>query len=361
MLRKNTKIYLNQNDTIQVRIQNWFRDLFNFGWQINKNLYQFDKKFHLVLVLPTSTMSSASIAAGYTCAKFKNNNIENDEEISKEIDNSDNISLIDELKDKKNIGEFYEYKISKDKNPIAVKFLGMEELSMMEASRSRKFKKYNFKRGFVNLFHFENRKDLTKIEPIQETSLDLCIKRISSKFKDFELKPGSQLTKKDNGLVNFFLNSRDQEIFNNKLEHDLIKIYGDKNKIIDDLFTPLSFYLNDQDRSIGKLNDIVRANRVNQYQHTHSSVMSSRSSNDLENTNDNSEIIIFEGSDAYLKLINEHYNCNTIAILTPEDVHFSDSVNIANSLYQRNMIEIENSIFNNFSNKYPCMAYWRKS
>lgn len=359
MLRKNTKIYLNHND--KLRIQNWFRDLFNFGWQINKNLYQFDRKFHLVLVLPTSTMSSASIAAGYTCAKFKNNSIENDEEITKEIDSLDNISLIDELKDKKNIGEFYEYKISKDKNPIAVKFLGMEELSMIEASRSRKFKKYNFKRGFVNLFHFENRKDLTKIEPIQESSLDLCIKRISDEFKDFDLKSGSQLTKKDSGLINFFLNSRDQELFNNKLEQDLIKIYGDKNKIMDDLFTPLSFNLNDQDRSFGKLNDIVRANRVNQYHHIHSRVMSPRSSNDLENTNDNCEIIIFEGSDAYLKLINEHYNCNTIAILTPEDVHFSDSVNIANSLYQRNMIDIENSTFNNFSNKYPCMAYWRKS
>ena len=150
-----------------------------------------------------------------------------------------------------------------------------------------------------------------------------------------------------------------QALLSNKkqAEKNLINIFGNKDKILDDLSIPLDI-INSKDFKVsGKLNDIVRANNIRQYQNQHSNVFSTRVNYD---DNPDSEITIFEGSDAYLKMITEHYSQNTIAILSPDDVHFNDAINIANSNYQRNMIDLNNEDFLNFSNKYPCMAYWRK-
>ena len=359
MLKKNDKIFFrlhNEKSNTETRLNSWFRDLFIFGSNIPELFENKESKFHIVIVLPTNFLSAAAISSGLTLSYFKKFYKVDDSEKEIKYPYNQDGSTLDELKNKNNNGKFYVYRESNNKNPIFVKFNGMETLNFMDAAKTFQLNKYNFKRGIVNLYHFQNRDDLKKIEPIQEESVELLISKIPEEFEGFELKKGGQLKKKSS-LEKFFINGKMRKNFDKKLEKNLINIFGNKDKILDDLSIPLDI-INSKDFKVsGKLNDIVRANNIRQYQNQHSNVFSTRVNYD---DNPDSEITIFEGSDAYLKMITEHYSQNTLAILSPDDVHFNDAINIANSNYQRNMIDLNNENFLNFSNKYPCMAYWRK-
>jgi len=362
MFNRSTKIYfspavnkdlenlLNQRK----RVNNWFRNFFNLGWSVQKIKHKEDS-FLLVVVTPSIDLVSSVIAAGFTCSYFKSL------PANHPTDNKNKEDILHHLNKEGSQQQHFLFRKTRDNIPVVVAYKGVEIMTMFDAARRFMLGKYSFTRGLVKLYKFIEREGESNVITLPEYEVSDKIGLIPDDYSNKELRPGMRFQKRATGLAGNFFSPNQLKLFEKKQDKILCRIYGITEKLQNDLYRT-EFIFDDPDSKgifSGRLNDIVRADWLGQFQTQHSEIISPRSKNVDYGKIKDCDLVIFQGSESFLKFSSMDYSKNSIAILSPEEIEFETAVGKVNNDYLTSSKDLYEEKLLYFADKYPLMGFWK--
>ena len=350
VIKEELKDLLNQRK----RVNNWYREFFNLGWSLQK-IKNKESSFLLVVVAPSIDLVSSVIAAGFTCSYFRSL------PDSQPTDNKDKVDILKQLGKEESRQQHFLFRKTEDNIPVVVAYKGFETWTMFDAARRFIFGKYSFTRGLVKLYTFTEREDESNVIVLPEYEVHDKISLVPDDYSHRKLRPGMRFQKRPTGLVGNFLSSNQLKLFEKKHDKLLCRIYGITAYLQNDL-CKTQFIFEDphrEEKLSGRLNDIVRADWLGQFQTRHSEIVSPRARKASYSKLRECDLVIFQGSDSYLKFSSMDSNKNCIAVLSPDELDFDAAIGKANNDYSTSSSDLVEESLASFADKYPCMGYWR--
>ncbi len=322
------------------RINDWFRDFYNLGFTLQK--IEKNKNYFILIVVPSLKFVSSIVATGYCTSYLSSMNAG-----EKNID----LSLQDYLDDEQSTDDFFIYKKSNKELPIFAQYQGIYRYSIENTFNSKdETNMYRFlvdrkTKGYIHVLEKNIHKEIGFIDKGTATKL---------------LEPGAKVPKPSNGLEVFFFQGNGNKLMSNSALK-LCRMYGITGHIYEDIYRT-KFQIEDtanEKRYDGTLNDILHANIIGNYDVYNTEIISPRSKTSDSGDGDNIDLIIYNGSESYLKFSSEANDANGIAIISPEDVDFKSAIGKANGDFALSSSNINEESLAYFANKYPSMGYWK--
>lgn len=301
MIKHTYPIYFNEQREEKNLVGDWFHDLFDLGNIFSQEITKHNvTKSLLSISLPKLNFSATPIILGII------KNIMSQETQDNEV-KKDDISSIEH-------GTYVKIKI-KDNKAIIGKFLGENTIKIY----GHEIKSMSIDIG-KGVQHIPIDKALERVTLIENSEENLTLGKENKNLSGL----------RDYGsLHNHYLNSLEQNHLN-KFFNDRFLIIGEKNKIKHEILT--KFYYGDL--AHGYLSDIIR---IKELRHAHTSHITKlisdrdRSKKVLKNF----EYIVLEGSNAIKNNLEITNMSNVIALLSPQEANYLDTVNLLNDFYQR--------------------------
>ena len=347
-INENLKNILNQ----RIRLHGWFREWFNLGCSIRK-IKKNDQNFSLIIVVPSIDMVASIIASGYISESFKDLT----DNIKTEKLEEGAINKLFTIHEEKQLNKFFLYKKTHEHTPTIVSYLGKRNLNMFDSTKEFSFNKYIFTRGAVELYKFIDNKISFEIPSYQ---LENHISIMPKDYIHRNIKPGTRFVKKNYGLAEYFFNENQIQNIEKERENFLCRIYGITGYLQRDLYRS-HFIIEDSDnkKTTGRLNDLVRADWLGQFQNQLSQIISPRAKKSHHKKYKDCELVIFQGADSYLKFSSMNIDKNCIVLLSPDENDFESAIGMANNDYSLSSKDLTDEYLLKFANKYPTMGFWK--
>jgi len=295
------RLYFNEKREEKHLIGSWFHDLFDLG-----NIFSQEIKRHniskslLSISLPKLNFSATPIILGII------KNIMSQETQDNEI-KKDDISNIEH-------GTYVKIKM-KDKKAIIGKYLRSEIKKIY--GHEIKLMTIDIGKGTQSI---PINKALERVTLIENSEENLTLGKEDKNLSGL----------KDYGTLHkHYLNSLEQNHLN-KFFVDRFLIIGEKNKIKNEILT--KFYYGDM--AYGYLSDVIRIQELRNAKTSYvTKLISDRDKS--KKVFQNFEYIILEGSNAIKNNLEITNMSNVIALLSPQEANYLDTVNLLNDFYQR--------------------------